>query len=137
MASGSTPGPASTDKQVSADRGGVALQLSPVERRAAKSRFVLVLFSTLSHAVAAQEAVLLTYFVVQSFNFTPRGAVTAGTAVEVQDAEHALRLAKSSPGALPVLWRSAGPGILQSASSMTPLFFMPPGLFRCMTRKCR
>ncbi|RWE81911.1 MAG: hypothetical protein EOS63_07955 [Mesorhizobium sp.] len=41
---------------------------------------------------------LLTYFVVQSFNFTPRGAVTAGKAVEVQDAEHALRLAEKLAG---------------------------------------
>ncbi|BCM19212.1 hypothetical protein [Mesorhizobium sp. J8] len=37
---------------------------------------------------------MLTYFVVQSFNFTPRGAITAGSAVEVQDIEHALRLAE-------------------------------------------
>lgn len=65
-----------------------------MEWRATKSGFVLVLFSTLSHTVAAKEAVLLTYFVVQSFNFTPRGAVTAERAVEVQDAEHALRLAE-------------------------------------------
>ncbi|PBC09159.1 hypothetical protein CK230_16880 [Mesorhizobium sp. WSM3859] len=41
---------------------------------------------------------LLTYFVVQSFNLTPRGAVTAGRAVEVQDAEHALRLAEKLAG---------------------------------------
>ncbi|TIL83119.1 MAG: hypothetical protein E5Y89_02135 [Mesorhizobium sp.] len=41
---------------------------------------------------------LLTYFVVQSFNFTPRGAITPGTAVEVQDAEHALRLAEKLAG---------------------------------------
>ncbi|MDG4895589.1 hypothetical protein P9272_18625 [Mesorhizobium sp. WSM4976] len=41
---------------------------------------------------------MLTYFVVQSFIFTPRGAVTAGKAVEVQDAEHALRLAEKLAG---------------------------------------
>ncbi|CDX55947.1 conserved hypothetical protein [Mesorhizobium plurifarium] len=41
---------------------------------------------------------MLTYFVVQSFNFTPRGAITAGEAVEVQDVEHALRLAEKLAG---------------------------------------
>ncbi|MDG4879214.1 hypothetical protein P9273_29480 [Mesorhizobium sp. WSM4935] len=41
---------------------------------------------------------MLTYFVVQSFNFTPRGAITAGEAVEVQDVEHALRLAEKLSG---------------------------------------
>ncbi|WP_156751120.1 hypothetical protein [Mesorhizobium sp. AA23] len=37
---------------------------------------------------------MLTYFVVQSFNFTPKGAIAARAAVEVQDIEHALRLAE-------------------------------------------
>ncbi|MDG4889636.1 MAG: hypothetical protein EOQ55_01050 [Mesorhizobium sp.] len=37
---------------------------------------------------------MLTYFVVQRFDFTPKGAITAGAAVEVQDIEHALRLAE-------------------------------------------
>ncbi|WFP74535.1 hypothetical protein [Mesorhizobium sp. WSM4906] len=37
---------------------------------------------------------MLTYFVVQSFDFTPKGAIAAGKAVEVQDVEHALRLAE-------------------------------------------
>ncbi|MBZ9764013.1 hypothetical protein LB553_24480 [Mesorhizobium sp. CA8] len=41
---------------------------------------------------------MLTYFVVQSFNFTPKGAITAGEAVEVQDVEHALRLAEKLAG---------------------------------------
>ncbi|RUV45101.1 MAG: hypothetical protein E5X23_02255 [Mesorhizobium sp.] len=43
---------------------------------------------------AAKEAALLTYFVVQSFRLTPKGAITPGEAVEVQDVEHALRLAQ-------------------------------------------
>nr|WIE90833.1 hypothetical protein P9270_025395 [Mesorhizobium sp. WSM4875] len=37
---------------------------------------------------------MLTYFVVQSFRLTPKGAVTPGEVVEVQDIEHALRLAE-------------------------------------------
>lgn len=37
---------------------------------------------------------MLTYFVVQSFRLTPKGAITPGEAVEVQDVEHALRLAQ-------------------------------------------
>ncbi|MBZ9823189.1 hypothetical protein [Mesorhizobium sp. CA4] len=41
---------------------------------------------------------MLTYFVVQSFNFPPKGAITAGEAVEVQDVEHALRLAEKLAG---------------------------------------
>ena len=41
---------------------------------------------------------MLTYFVVQSFNFTPKGAITSGRAVEVQDVEHALRLAERLAG---------------------------------------
>ena len=74
--------------------GRFVSRVDPVEWRATKSGFVLVLFSTLSHTVAAKEAVLLTYFVVQSFKLTPKGAVAAAEAVEVQDAEHALRLAE-------------------------------------------
>ncbi|TIO11505.1 MAG: hypothetical protein E5X93_27865 [Mesorhizobium sp.] len=58
------------------------------------ARFVLVLFQWLSQIDAAKEAALLTYFVVQSFRLTPKGAITPGDATEVQDIEHALRLAE-------------------------------------------
>ncbi|MES0023128.1 hypothetical protein NKJ57_09265 [Mesorhizobium sp. M0077] len=37
---------------------------------------------------------MVTYFVVQSFKVTPKGAITSGEVVEVQSVEHALRLAE-------------------------------------------